>query len=139
MVMLNERRRRLETMRTVFDRGDWLTAAQINAPRKRPPANQSQPASDWNRRGRIYSVTVDGRTYFAGYQFDTACQPQPVIREILAVLGPVSDTWKIAAWFHFPNGWISGARTQAVAPKDALDRPLDVIAAARRNNGSYIA
>ncbi|MGF6789664.1 hypothetical protein [Paraburkholderia sp. 35.1] len=138
MVMLNERRRRLKTMRTVFDQGEWLTAEQINARQKRPPANRSQPASDWKRRGRVYSVTFDGRAYFAAYQFDTACQPLPVIREILAALGPVAETGKIAAWFHFPNGWISAELTQAVAPKDALDRPLEVIGAARRNIGSYV-
>ena len=138
MAVLNERRR-LETVQAIFEGTEWRTAEQINALQERPPASRSQPASDWRRGGRIYSVAIDGREYFAGYQFDMACQPQPVIREILAALGPVSDTWKIAAWFHFPNGWIGGARRQAVAPKDALHRPQDVIAAAKRKNGSYIA
>jgi hypothetical protein len=77
MVMLNECRRHLETVQTVFGQGEWLTAEQINALQKRPPASRSQPASDWQRSGRIYSVTVDGQAYFAGYQFDTACEPQP--------------------------------------------------------------
>ena len=71
-------------------------------------------------------MTVDGQAYFAAYQFDTVCQPQPVIHDILAALGPVTDTWKIAAWFHFPNGWIIDERAHAVAPKNALDRSQEV-------------
>jgi hypothetical protein len=138
MVKLIERRRHPETEQTVFSQGEWLTAEQINARQKRPPASRSQPASDWQRSGRIYCVMVDGQAYYAGYQFDTAGEPQPVIREILAALGSVADTWQIAAWFHFPNGWVGDERTGAVAPKDALDRPQAVIAAAKRNNGSYV-
>ncbi|WP_321962136.1 hypothetical protein [Paraburkholderia sp. J7] len=139
MVMLNERRRRLETIRTIFEQGEWLTAEQINSRQKRPPVSKSQPATDWMRGGLIYSVTVEGQAYFAAYQFDTACQPQPVILNILAALGAVADTWKIAAWFHYPNGWLSDERAQAVAPKDALHRPQEVIAAARRYSGSHVA
>ncbi|MEX3856479.1 hypothetical protein AB3X94_20870 [Paraburkholderia sp. BR10923] len=136
MVQLTEGLRRQETMRTVLELGEWLTAAQVNARQKRPPCRRSQPASDWKRRGRIYSVTVAGRAYFAAYEFDTTCQPLPLIRDILKELGPVADSWKTAAWFHFPNGWISDEQMQAVAPKDALDRPQEVIAAARRSNRS---
>jgi hypothetical protein len=139
MVIENDHHCRLETLRTVFEQGQWLTAEQINARQERPPASRSQPASDWNERGSIYSVTVDGQAHFAAYQFDTACKPQPVISEILAALGPVTDTWKIAAWFHFPNGWIIDERAHAVAPKNALNRSQEVIAAARRYHGTYVS
>ncbi|WP_321935291.1 hypothetical protein [Paraburkholderia sp. J8-2] len=137
--LLIERRRRQDAMRTVFDDGQWLTAEDINALQKTPPASKSQPASDWKRRDRVYSVSVNGREYFAAYQFDTFSQPLPIIREILEALGPLADTWKIAAWFHFPNGWISDDEGRPVAPKDALDRREDVIGAARRYHGSYVA
>jgi hypothetical protein len=140
--LLFERQQRMATMRAVFESGDWLTSEQINALQQTPPGSKSQPASDWKRRGRIYSVNVNGREYFAAYQFDALCQPLPIIREILAALGSVADTWKIAAWFHAPNGWIATqgpGDPRPVAPRDALDRPDDVLAAARRHHGSYSA
>jgi len=140
--LIEERIRRQETMRAVFARGDWLTAAQINALQIVPPENKGQPANDWTHQGRIFSVSVGGEDYFAGYQFDTMCQPLPVIEKILDALGPVADTWKIAAWFHFQNGWILGTgerEGQPVAPMDALDRRDSIINAARHIDGTYIA
>jgi hypothetical protein len=142
--LLVERQLRAQTMRAMFAAGEWLTSEQINSLQQTPPTSKSQPASDWKRRGRIYSVTVNGREYFAGYQFDALCQPLPIIREILAEIGPVADTWKIATWFHAPNGWIAEQSTvsdapRPVAPRDALDRRDEVLAAARRNHGSYVA
>lgn len=123
-------------------RGDWLTAEQINALQAVPLANKAQPASDWKRHGRIFSVSIGGKEYFAGYQFDTMCQPLPVIEEILDALGPVADSWKIAAWFHFQNGWISGTgerEGEPIAPMDALDRRDTIVNAARHIHGSYIS
>ncbi|MFM0139813.1 hypothetical protein [Caballeronia grimmiae] len=142
--LLFERQHRAETIRSVFAAGEWLTSEQINSLQQAPPISKSQPASDWKRRGRIFSVNVNGREYFAGYQFDALCQPLPIIRELLTELGPVADMWKIAAWFHAPNGWIAEQSSisdtpRPVAPKDALDRPDEVLAAARRNRRSFIA
>ncbi|NUX99530.1 hypothetical protein [Paraburkholderia youngii] len=45
MIQLTERLRRQETMRTVLELGEWLTAAQVNARQKRPPCRRSQPYS----------------------------------------------------------------------------------------------
>ncbi|KUZ78718.1 hypothetical protein [Burkholderia ubonensis] len=140
--LIEERIRRQETMRAVFARGDWLTAEQINALQTRSPANRAQPASDWRRHGRIFSVSIGGKEYFAAYQFDATCQPLPIIKEILEALGPVADPWKIAAWFHFQNGWISGTgdrEGQPVAPMDALDRREILINAAKQMQGTHIA
>lgn len=140
--LIEERIRRQMTMREVFARGDWLTAEHVNGLQAMPPANKEQPVDDWKRQGRIFSVTFGGNEYFAGYQFDEMCQPLPVMRDILAILGPVADSWRIAAWFHFPNGWIAGhgeRQGDAVAPRDALDRSRDVIDAARHANEEYVA
>lgn len=52
---------------------------------------------------------------------------------------PPATTSKIAARFHLPNDWISDNEGRAVAPKNALDRPRDVIATARRNHDTYVA
>jgi hypothetical protein len=140
--LIEERIRRQETMRAVFARGDWLTAGQISALQIAQAASTAQPTSDWKRCGRIFSVSIGDEEYFAGYQFDAMCQPLPVIKEILDALGPAADSWKIAAWFHFPNGWITGPGNQEgqpVAPMDALDRRETVINAARHMNGTYLA
>jgi hypothetical protein len=76
------------------------------------------------------------------YQFDTICQPLPVIEEVLDALGPVADSWKIAAWFHFQNGWISGTGEhdgEPVSPMDALDRREAIVNAAKHTPMTYIA
>ncbi|NIF56252.1 hypothetical protein [Burkholderia sp. Ax-1724] len=140
--LIEERIRRREAIREILARGDWLTARQINALQAAPPANRARPASDWKRRGRIFGVFIGGREYFAGYQFDAIGQPLPVIKEILDALGMVADSWKIAAWFHFENGWISGTgeyQDQPVSPMDALDRRDAVVNAAKHMGQTYIA
>ena len=134
--LICERVQRQKTMQTIFDEGEWLTAGRINAAQPSPPEGRSLPLDDWKAGGRIFSVRFNGIEYSAGYQFGAPGQPLPVNREILDVLGPCADTWKIAAWFHFPSGWIgaAGCGSEAivpVAPKDALDRRADVLAAAQ--------
>ena len=98
---------------------------------------------DWKRRGRIFSVTFDGKEYFPRYEFNAAYQPLPLIKEVLATFGTVADTWKIAAWFHYPNGRIVESRpggvVKAIAPKDALDRRDDLMKALEARTGSYVA
>lgn len=142
--LIEERIQRLKTIREMLDEDEWLTAEMLNRLQPEPPSNKSHPASDWKRRGRIFSVSLNGKEYFPRYQFDTLYQPLPIIKDILKTFGPVADTWKIAAWFHFPNGWIAepsreGNNPRPVAPKDALDRHDDVLNALRARRGSYSA
>lgn len=137
--LLEDRVQRMHTLRQVFAEGDWLTSEQLNALQDAPPKSKSQPASDWKRRGRIFSVSRGGREYFARYQFDAMYEPLPVIREVLEAFGDVADPWVLAAWFHYPNGWIVGADGTAMAPKDALDRRADVVRAALKRRTSYVA
>jgi hypothetical protein len=142
--LIEERIQRLKTIQEMLDDGEWLTAEMLNRLQPEPPSNKSHPASDWKRRGRIFSVSVGGKEYFARYQLDALYQPLPIIKEILKAFGPVADAWKIAAWFHFANGWIAepsqdGNSPRPVAPKDALDRRDDVLNALREGRGSYSA
>ncbi|MCD6680857.1 MAG: hypothetical protein LT102_09425 [Burkholderiaceae bacterium] len=143
MDLVEERTRRMRTIRQVFEEGDWLTAEQINALQASPPSNKAHPASDWKRRGRIFSVNYGGREYFPRYEFDALYQPLPVIKEIIAAFGDVADAWQLAAWFHFPSPWLvvrdrRGARN--IAPRDALaDRAREVVTAAAKRSSSYIA
>lgn len=137
--LLEDRVRRMQTLRQVFSNGDWLTSDQLNALQTVPSRNKSQPASDWKRRGRIYGVSHGGREYFARYQFDAMYEPLPVIREVLEAFGDVADPWVLAAWFHYPNAWIAGPGGAPMAPKDALDRHDAVVHAARQRRASYVA
>jgi len=141
-IMLEHRIAQMATVKEVLEGDDWLTADDINKLQASPPAKPSLPASDWKRRGRIFSVSYDGKEYYPRYQFNAMYQPLPVIREILKAYGECADTWSLATWFYFPNGWIAkevGNEAIPVAPKDALGRPRDVVNAARNQKSTYIA
>lgn len=132
----------MKTVREILKQGEWLTAEQLNAFQVNPPSQKSLPASDWARLGLIFGVEYGGRMYFARYQFDEAYQPLPVIEEVLRAFGKVADNFKIAAWFHYPNGWLSKPGTQGrapLAPKDALDQRAALLRAAIARRGSYEA
>jgi hypothetical protein len=118
---------------------ELLTAEPINEKPKHSSPDTSQQVSDWKHDGCIYSVKINNHEYFPAYQLDLCCEPLLVVREILAELAPLADSGKIAAWFHFLNGWISDDEGLPVAPKDALNRPGDVTTAAGRNRTTYIA
>lgn len=137
--LIEDRVRRMRTLQQVFAAGDWLTSDSLHALQAEPPKSKSQPASDWKRRGRIFGVSQGGREYFARYQFDTMYEPLPIIRDVLKAFGDVADPWVLAAWFHYPNGWITSPDGAPLAPKDALDRRDDLIRAAQRRDRSYVA
>lgn len=140
--LVEDRVHRMKTVQQVFAEGDWITGEQINALQADPPANKSHPASDWKRRGRIFSVNYGGKEYFARYQFDALYQPLPIIKDILKAFGAVADPWVLAAWFHFPSGWVAkpgSVGNESVAPKDALDQRDVVLNAAAQRQASYVA
>jgi hypothetical protein len=141
-ILLEDRLAQMMTVKKVFEEGEWLTAEEINALQLNPPTKKSLPASDWKRRGRIFSVSYGDKDYYPRYQFDAMYQPLPVIKEVLDAYGEYADPWSVATWFHFPNGWIAkevGDAAVPVAPKDALNRVNDVIEAARNHEGTYVA
>jgi hypothetical protein len=140
--LVEERLQRMQTIREIFNEGEWLSAEIINRLQPEPPSNRSLPASDWKRRGRIFSVTFGGKEYFPRYQFDAAYQPLPLMRDVLKAFGTVADTWTIAAWFHYPNGWLVEpglAGLQPVAPRNALDRRDDLMQALEKRTRGYVA
>lgn len=113
----------------------WISSEAING--------QENVTADWKRQGLIFSVDDGEQELFPAYQFDAAWQPLPVIKDILENLHTMKDGWKIAAWFHFPSSWLSYRKNDGtvapVAPKDALDRSMDVVSAARKISASYFA
>lgn len=137
--LLADRVHRMRTLRQVFTEGDWLNAEQLNKLQEKPPKSKSQPASDWKRRGRIFAVNRGGLEYYPRYQFDAMYEPLPIIRDVLQAFGKVADPWVLAAWFHYPNGWLVGADGAPLAPKDALSRGEALVRAAAKRLGSYVA
>lgn len=126
----------------VVTTGLWLTSDQINARQIVPRRFSEEPAYTWKTSQRIFSLMVAGKERFAGYQFDAACKPLPIIRDILEVFGTRHDPWTIAVWFHLPTGWIAGTGAyegKPIAPMCALDRPDDVLRAAQFIHGGYVA
>ncbi|MDR6476296.1 hypothetical protein J2778_003796 [Paraburkholderia graminis] len=120
---------REETILKILAEGEWMGEDTV-------PAD----VAGWQQRGWIFGVEAEGHLYYARYQFDDRGQPLPVIRQILAELGHTTDPWAIAAWFHFPNGWlVEDGCTAPIAPRDALDHHVAVVDAARRFRGTFEA
>lgn len=88
--------------------------------------NVSQMANAWKRQGRIFAVPHCGRDIYPAFQFQDG-QPHPAVAQVLTSLPESMTAWQTAFWFVTGNGWLNGA-----APKDALDRTADVVAAAAR-------
>jgi hypothetical protein len=122
-----ERGMRANALRHLVAEVTWLNAGQIGAGSGCSQRGPSRTASRWQREGRIFAITLKGRTLYAAYQFDGNLQPRPVIGEVLAIFRHRHDPWKIAAWFAGANGWLRGAR-----PQDCLDEPARVINAAQQ-------
>lgn len=101
------------------------------------PLTQSELFRQWEAEKRIFSIEHNGVKSYAQYQFDGNGIPLPIIKEILQHLHR-EDPWAIAAWFQFPNSWISQGQSPE-SPRDALNRRDDVLRAAKRNAGSYVA
>lgn len=121
----------------------WLPNGLVDRRHYHSEGNVAVVVSEWKRQGLVFSVDDGELERFPAYQFDMAGQPLPIIHDILAQLGEVGDGWKIVAWFHFPNAWLSYRDQMGVvvpvAPKDALHRVPEVIAAARKHRAAYAA
>lgn len=142
---LEARLDRTGMLKEILEGSSWLTARQIRELQKEEPAERGQPMKAWKSEARIFGLRCRGKELFPAYQFDEAThEPLPVIREILEALGPVSDPWVVAAWFHYPNGWITrprdhGKRFEPIAPMHALHTHDTVLAAAASRRGPSTA
>lgn len=129
-------------MKKIFEDGDWLTADEIDFLQKEPSELEISTATYWRWSGRVFSVSYEDKDYYPLFQFDSLFQPLSIIKEILDAYGAYADTWSIAAWFHFPNGWIIDQHldgTVPLAPKNALGRRIEILNAIRNRNGTYVA
>jgi hypothetical protein len=124
-----------------FDGSEWLTAGVINYARAKLGLSEVKPR-EWEQYGRVFSVLYEGRHYYATYQLDSSYEPLPIIKPVLEAYGEYSNSWELAVWFHFPNGWIAnetGAAPTPLAPKDAVNLDSQLVNAARNRRGTYIA
>jgi hypothetical protein len=112
----------------IFDETEWLKAGEVDESLLRL----------WEQDQRIFKVEIYHREYYPRYQFDAQLRPLPVIKDIIASFKSV-DPLVIAAWFHYPNGWLTIDGWQPIAPKFALREPELVLAAAKRRRGTYFA
>jgi hypothetical protein len=116
-----------ETRDQIFGETTWDSGPRV----------ESEQFLQWVADGKIFGVERNGSQFYAMYQFDGDGLPLPVIKEILQLLRD-EDLWAIAAWFHFPNPWVTQDSMPAV-PNAILDRRDDVLRAARWRTGSYVA
>lgn len=118
---------RNETCDRVYRGSEWLTAS----------LTQTDKLRLWEAEGKIFWVDHNGTRNYAKYQFNSAGTPLPVIAQILLHL-QTNEPWAIAAWFEYPNSWISESNS-AASPKDMLDKEELVLRAATCHAGSYVA
>lgn len=122
-----DKERRNETCEQVFNGTNWLTDSVAESDRFR----------QWEAEGKIFSVTCGVSKYYATYQFNEQGFPLSIVQKILCHLNG-DDPWSVAAWFHFPNGWITEGTTP-ISPKNALHMHDEVVRAASNSRGSYVA
>ncbi len=125
----------------VFDGSDWLTGGDIDYARAKLGLKEVHPR-EWERSGRVFSVLHEGRHYYPTYLLNSSYEPLPIVKAVLDAYGEFSDSWEVAIWLHFPNGWIvneTRCRDVPLAPKDALSFGEQIISAARNRRGTYIA
>jgi hypothetical protein len=89
--------------------------------------NKYSIASDWLRRGKIFSVHSLGKNCYPAFQFQHG-RPKPIIAKILIHLKKSKTPWAIFAFFVEPDHWSCRGKS----PVDILDiEPEAVIEAAR--------
>jgi len=103
-----------------------LTSRDIHERAGARGKNVSQTANAWKRQGRIFAVAHRGRDLYPAFQVRDG-RPHPAVAKVLVALPADMTAWQTAFWFVTGNGWLDGT-----APKDALDRTADVVAAAAR-------
>jgi hypothetical protein len=90
---------------------------------------QADPAEITQRHAarKILMVSLQGFSYFPGFQLDSADKVRPVIPELLQIAsGLKSDDNDVAMWLCCRTGYLNGRR-----PVDFFDEPAKIVTAAR--------
>ncbi|MDN5753223.1 MAG: hypothetical protein L0H15_08065 [Nitrosospira sp.] len=114
----------------ILQGSEWLSAIQVGELAQRSASNPAALANRWKKEGKLFSISWRGKDWYPRYAFDDVIQPRRVIAEVIEVFGTEMDPWRIAAWFESSNAWLGGSK-----PRDLMNEPERVVAAARRKGG----
>lgn len=108
-----------------IDRYGVFSAQEINT---KYAFNKTSPVNivdEWERDGRIFTVTLNDKKLFPAIQFNNHGIPIPEIKLILDTAADKVVGWELAIWLVTPNGWLGGSK-----PLDLLNDNLpDVLSA----------
>jgi len=127
---VEEREREIVTLAKahILTCGDFLTVQDLANHLGTDVRLLSPALKAWEADHRIFSIEQDGCEYFPIYALPPQGGASPVagLRDVLAILSPMKNSWGVSFWFVSPNGLLGGKR-----PKDLLaNKPSLVISAA---------
>lgn len=130
-------RRNLAMRRRILDEFGALTAAELGEWATPGAANPHQYASRLRKANRAFSVPLERRTLFLGFQFDEDGRPLPALADVLEPLRKRfgDSDWSIASWFTAPNPHLPGK----ARPADLLARDPEAVAVAARRGARRVA
>lgn len=114
----------------ILQGSEWLSAIQVGQLAQRSASNPAALANRWKKEGKLFSISWKGKDWYPRYAFDDVIQPRRVIAEVIGVFSAQMDPWRIAAWFESSNAWLGGSK-----PRDLMNEPERILAAARRKGG----
>jgi len=114
----------------ILQGAEWLPAIQVGKLAERSASNPAALANRWKKEGKLFSISWKGKDWYPRYAFDAMVQPRPVIAEVIKIFGAYMDPWRVAAWFESSNAWLGGLK-----PRDLMNEPERIVAAARRKGG----
>ena len=130
-------RRNLAMRRRILEEFGALSAAELGDWATPGAANPHQYASRLRKANRAFSVPVEGRSLYVGFQFDEDGRPLPAMADVLAALRKRfgDSDWAIASWFTSPHPHLpSKAR-----PVDLLAEDSEAVIAAAQRGARRIA
>ena len=125
--VLREARMLAKAKNTVWESGDWLSAADIASHAADGSSNNDSLPSEWERTGRIFSISYNGSDYYPGYGLDRGEKvgPHPAMAQVIKILQSKRNGWGMAFWFASVNSYLGGKR-----PQDMLEVDLALVVAA---------
>lgn len=130
-------RRNLAMRRRILEEFGALSAAELGEWATPGAANPHQYASRLRKAGRVFSVPVEGRSLFLGFQFDEDGRPLPAMAEALGALRRRfgDSDWAIASWFTSPNPHLR----RKARPVDVLAKEPEAVTAAAQRGTRRVA
>lgn len=87
---------------------EMLTSSQVHVRSGSASKNKAATASDWKRALKVFSVKIQGRELYPGFQFDADGRPLPLMNSVLTHLQSELSPWQIAFWLVSPQNSLDG-------------------------------